>query len=82
MESIATAWYQDVWAGRLPAYLKPQRTMRRGQRMIVYRWVTDRGSPCDGVAHGHGAARMIAQALRNPFFSDVAVKLEAREVLA
>lgn len=82
MESIATAWYQDLYAGRLPAYLKPQRTTRRGQRMIVYRWFTDRGTVCDGLAHGHGAAKMIHSAMRNPFFSDVAVKLNAREVVA
>ena len=81
MESIATAWYQDVWAGVLPAYLKPQRTTRRGERVIVYRWVTDRGTVCDGLRCGFGAERMIGSALRNPAFSDVAVKLEAREVM-
>ena len=76
---IATAFVQDVWAGTLAAYLVPFKTTRRGQRMIAYRWITDRGSPCDGMRHGMGARYMIDHAIHSYKFTDVAVMLAARE---
>jgi hypothetical protein len=77
---IATATYTDTWQGNLAAFLVPQKTTRCGTRVTVYRWMTERGATCDGVAHGHGAACMMRCALYNPFFSNVAANLAAREI--
>lgn len=76
---VATAFYLDIWAGRLAAYLKPQRTTRSGQRVTVYRWFTDRGVCCDGLAFGGSAFRMVQHAMLAPHrFEQVAVLREAR----
>ena len=74
---VATARVQDTYAGVLLAYLKPQRTTRHGLKTTVYRWFTDRGTVCDGLAHGFHARTMVRVALRHPRFSDVAVCLHA-----
>jgi hypothetical protein len=70
--AVATATYNDIWAGAVTAYLVPQKTTRRGQRTTVYRWMTERGTVCDGLANGHGIDRMIAIAKRSAVFSNVA----------
>jgi hypothetical protein len=70
-QAIATATYRDTWAGELKAYLLPQRTTRGGVRMVVYRWMTERGSSCDGLRCGFGADRMVSHARRHPFFANV-----------
>lgn len=78
---IATAFYNDIWAGRLAAYLKPQRTTRGGERVTVYRWFTDRGVCCDGLAAGAAPHRMVQHALYSPHrFENVAVVIDAREL--
>jgi len=74
---VATARVQDIYAGMLLAYLKPQRTSRGGIRTVVYRWHTDRGTVCDGLAYGLAARSMVKVAMRNPRFTDVAICLHA-----
>jgi hypothetical protein len=71
MMTVATAIYQDTWAGDVACRLAPQRTTRGGQRLIVYRWIDDRGRCCDGLRCGFGIERMIAHARRHPRFSNV-----------
>ena len=52
---IASATYRDPYMGNLQAFLKPQRRTRRGEAVVQYRWFTERGLTCDGLAHGHNA---------------------------
>lgn len=69
--AVATATFNDTWAGEIPAFLVPQKTSRNGERVTVYRWLTERGSSCDGLAHGHGREFMLTLASRRPSFSNV-----------
>jgi hypothetical protein len=69
---IATATYQDTWAGLIGASLVPQKTSRGGQRVTVYRWIDDRGQVCDGLRCGFSADRMMVHAKRHPKFSNIA----------
>ena len=70
--NVATATFHDTWAGELAAYLVPQKTTRRGQRVTAYRWMTERGTCCDGLSHGStNPDRMIAHAERHARFSNV-----------
>lgn len=75
--AIATATYTDTWAGNLTAFLVPQKTTRRGERVTVYRWYTERGSVCDGLRCGCGPLRMLAHARRHPFFASVSLTTAA-----
>lgn len=80
-QHIATASYHDTWADKpIAAFLRPFRTTRGGVRMIRYRWVTNRGHVCDGLAFGLEADRMIGRALRHRLFSDVAILIGARNI--
>lgn len=69
--AVATATYQDTWAGEVVAYLMPQKTTRRGVRMTVYRWMRDNGQTCDGMVCGRGVDRMMAHAEWHALFSNV-----------
>jgi hypothetical protein len=68
---IATATFRDTWAGDINANLIPQRIMRKGERVTVYRWITDRGILCDNCTNGHPADYMVQLAKRNARFSNV-----------
>jgi hypothetical protein len=75
---IATAFYSDPYAGQLAAYLVPFKTTRRRDRVVSYRWQTDRGGQC-GVLATQNVAALVAYACRSPHFTDVAVLIEARD---
>jgi hypothetical protein len=72
--AIATATFKDIWFGDLAAYLIPSKTTRKGQRVTVYRWMTERNTVCDGLAHGMTSIeRMVTRAQRHALFSNVTV---------
>lgn len=44
----ATAMFNDIWAGLVPAVVKPFRTKRNGQTVVRYRWARVDGMHCCG----------------------------------
>lgn len=44
----ATALFNDVWAGKVLAVVKPFRTKRNGQTVTRYRWQRADGQHCCG----------------------------------
>lgn len=77
MKHIATAFYQDTYAGRIAVYLKPYRTTRFGRPAICYRWMTDRGCGIPYNAH-RKAQPLVTLASHNILFDSVACDIEAR----
>lgn len=69
----ATATYRDTWAGEVPVFLTAACSMRHGQRVTIYRWISSHG----GIGNAGGfVARsnpkpMIAAAALHPLFSNV-----------
>ncbi|MER9768916.1 hypothetical protein NKJ09_22960 [Mesorhizobium sp. M0189] len=45
---LATALFNDVWAGLVPAAVIPFRTKRNGQAVTRYRWQREDGQACGG----------------------------------
>jgi hypothetical protein len=70
---MATAIYKDLWAGPLKASVQPFKTARSGQRVIRYRWITERGVMCGGWAPGgfKSVAEACRAARRHHGFSEV-----------
>ena len=48
MKTLATAMYNDIWAGNVPAHVVAFTTTRKGQRVTRYRWQRVDGQSCGG----------------------------------
>ena len=68
---LAFAAYVDPYAGPVLARLVEREESLFGVRCVAWRWVDPAGRPCDGLAAGLSAARMIAHATAHRRFSDL-----------
>jgi hypothetical protein len=74
MSSIkATATFNDVWFGEVPAHLVSFKTSRGGVAVVRYRWRAQKGGTSCGFASGGfpSVARAIAAALSHARFSNI-----------
>lgn len=78
MKHVATAFYQDTYAGRIAVYLKPFKTKRHGQPCVFYRWQSDRGAGLPYIP-ARRPGMTVAMALLSPLFDSVACDVDARE---
>ena len=71
--AVATAIYNDTWAGEVAAVLLPFKTKRKGVSVIRYRWhELVRGFECGGWASPFVTVdQAVANAKRHRMFKDV-----------
>ncbi len=68
--AIATAKFNDIWAGNVDAQVLAFKTTRRGERVTRYRWVRVDGQGC-GYNAFPSVARAVAAVRLDRRFSDV-----------
>lgn len=66
----ATALFHDIWAGHVPAVVKPFKTKRNGVAVIRYRWEREDGLHCCSAVF-QSVAGAVAAKRRDQRFSNI-----------
>lgn len=73
MKVLATATFDDTYAGFVPAFVEAYKTKRRGQAVIRYRWTSHSTSTLNPIGDFMSVEGAVAFAKRAHCYSNVSI---------